>query len=318
VARIARGLAARGVDVQIHDASAGAPPSAGARPSIVHAFHAHRAGPAARELAATHATPLVVTLTGTDVSHDLACPETAPAVRAVLTGAAAIVAFHDSVAAAVRDVVPEVAARLVVVPQGVALGPAEPARGAPAITGDPCILFPAGIRPVKQPLRPLAALDGLARERPGLRLWYVGPVLDQAEGRRLDEALAGRPWARHLGSVPHERMAGLLDAAHIVLNCSRSEGGMANAVLEALARGRAVLAADIPGNRSLIEDGVTGLLFDGDARLAAQAARLAADPALRARLGEAGRRVAARFTPDREIDAYLALYERVLRGRPGA
>jgi glycosyltransferase involved in cell wall biosynthesis len=87
---------------------------------------------------------------------------------------------------------------------------------------------------------------------------------------------------------------------------------MANAVLEALALGRAVLASDIPGNRSLIEPGVTGLLFGSEAELAEGAERLAADPALRSRLGEAGRRlVAERFTPAVEAEGYLAVYARV-------
>ena len=51
---------------------------------------------------------------------------------------------------------------------------------------------------------------------------------------------------------------GRLIEADVVLNSSASEGGMANSVLEALAVGRAVLAADIPGNCSVIEHGVTG------------------------------------------------------------
>jgi glycosyltransferase involved in cell wall biosynthesis len=90
---------------------------------------------------------------------------------------------------------------------------------------------------------------------------------------------------------------------------------MANAVLEALAQGRAVLAADIPGNRSLITDGVTGLLFDSTAALARGAERLAADPALRQRLGEAGRQlVSERFSPAAEVGGYLAVYARVAPG----
>jgi glycosyltransferase involved in cell wall biosynthesis len=107
-------------------------------------------------------------------------------------------------------------------------------------------------------------------------------------------------------------MPALLEVADVVLNCSLSEGGMANSVLEALALGRAVLASDVPGNRSLVEDGVTGLLFGTPEELTAKADRLLEDPDLRARLGEAGReRVSARFGADREIDGYLAAYTRL-------
>ena len=89
---------------------------------------------------------------------------------------------------------------------------------------------------------------------------------------------------------------------------------MANSVLEAMAQGRAVLAADIPGNRALIEDGVTGLLYDGPASLRAQAARLVHDAGLRARLGQAARvRVQRDYPAGREIDGYVDLYRRLAR-----
>jgi glycosyltransferase involved in cell wall biosynthesis len=107
-------------------------------------------------------------------------------------------------------------------------------------------------------------------------------------------------------------MAALLELSDVVLNCSLSEGGMANSVLEALSLGRTVLAADIAGNRSLVEDGVTGFLFGTPEELAAKADRLLRDPDLRARLGVAGReRVNARFGADRETDGYLATYMRL-------
>jgi glycosyltransferase involved in cell wall biosynthesis len=111
-------------------------------------------------------------------------------------------------------------------------------------------------------------------------------------------------------------MRGLLEASDVVLNCSASEGGMPNAVLEALALGRAVLASNIEGNKALVEDGVTGLLFDTPADLAAQADRLLGDPELRRRLGEAGRaRVVARFGPARELDGYLTVYAQLAPAR---
>jgi glycosyltransferase involved in cell wall biosynthesis len=175
------------------------------------------------------------------------------------------------------------------------------------------VVFPAGIRMVKRPRWPLAPLGRLASRRPDVRLLYAGPVLDPEEGETLLRAIAGLPWARHVGAVPHAQMASLLAQADIVLNCSISEGGMANSVLEALAVGRAVLASDIPGNRSLVEDGATGFLFTDEASFEARAGQLAGDPALRTRLGAAGRqRVAALYPPEREIEGYLGVYRRLV------
>jgi len=316
VARIARGLAARGVDVRASEASEGGAPGS---PTIIHAFHAYRTGPLGRSLADACGARLVVTLTGTDVSEDLVRPASSPVVRDVLRSAAAVTVFHESVASALTLVVPEISSRLAIVPQSVSFPPLPADSATSPAQGDPCIVFPAGIRPVKQPCLPLAALDALARRRPAMRLWYAGPVLDPDEHGRLLRALDTRPWARHLGAVPHHAMPALLASADIVLNCSRSEGGMANAVLEAIALGRAVLASDIPGNRSLVEDGVTGFIFASETELAEKTERLAADPSLRRRLGEAGRDlVETRFTPAIEAEGYLAVYARVVAQRAGS
>jgi glycosyltransferase involved in cell wall biosynthesis len=223
-------------------------------------------------------------------------------------------------AARLRAALPDLGPRLSVVPQSVSFEAVPdgdpPPPDLPAAPGG-LLLFPGGIRPVKNPRFPLEPLDGVVARRPGVRLAYVGPVLDPAEGEALRAMLAGRPWARTLGAVPHWAMPAVLRAADVVLNCSESEGGMANSVLEALALGRAVLAADIAGNRSLIEDGVTGLLYATAAELAAGAERLLADPALRRRLGEAGRARVGPLTTAREADRYLAVYRRLMPvGRP--
>ena len=317
VTRIAQGLRARGLDVCVQslDDHGSADHATGGPPAVVHAFHAFRTGPLGLALSRRYRAPLVITLTGTDVSDDLRDAARGCVVRETLLNAIAITAFHDSIAAEVAAVLPAVASRLAVVPQSVWIPPAGAGGGAPRVHGDPCLLFPAGIRPVKRPLLPLGPLDDLLLLHPGMRLWYAGPSLDTLETARLERALSSRPWARYLGPVPHSTMRSLFEAADVVLNCSLSEGGMANAVLEALAFGRAVLASDIPGNRSLVEDGVTGLLFGSETELGTSLERLATNPALRRRLGDAGRRlVESRFTMERETDGYLEVYARVTGG----
>jgi glycosyltransferase involved in cell wall biosynthesis len=322
--RIVAGLRERGEDVAVWDLSVIAEADIVAaveawRPAVVHAFHAYRSGPLALRLARRLEAPLVVTLTGTDANHELLDPEHAPAVRRVLEGAAAVTAFDASIAECVASVLPDLTARLDVVPQAARFAVAEPfdldARW-PLPPDRILFVLPAGIRPVKAPRRPLLPFDRVVAADPRVRLLYVGPVLDPPEGQALTRALSGRPWARHIGSIAHGAMPSLLGGSDVVLNCSISEGGMANSVLEALALGRAVLAADIPGNRALVEHDVTGLMFGTDAELEASAVRLARDAALRARLGAAGRgRVAARYPPAREIDGYLEVYRRLIAVR---
>ncbi len=317
VERIASGVRARGVDLVLLDLSVTPRASAEAQieafaPSVIHAFHAYRVGPQALRLARRLEVPLVVTITGTDANHDLFDPERAPVVRRVLEGAAALVVFHPSVGERIAAALPDLRPRLIAVPQAVALARRDtfdlPGRW--ALPPDRVLFaFPAGIRPVKRSRLPLAPLGRLLSRLPAVRLLYAGPVLDPGEGDALLRALASRPWARHVGAVPHGQMASLLAQSDVVLNCSISEGGMANSVLEALAMGRAVLASDIEGNRSLIEDGVTGLLFRDEDDFEAAAGRLSRDPALRGRLGAAGRaRVEALYPASKEIDGYLNVY----------
>lgn len=321
VDRIARGLAQRGIDLGVWDLATASPAAVEAAveafaPSLIHAFHAYRVGPFALRLARRMELPLVVTLTGTDANHDLFDPERASQVRRVLEGAATLVVFHESTGARIAGVLPDLRGRLVTVPQAAALPAGEPFELAArwALPPDRILfLFPAGIRGVKRPRLPLAPLSRVVARQPRVRLLYAGPVLDAGEGEVLLQALDAVAWARHVGSVPHPQMVSLLAQADVVLNCSISEGGMANSILEALAMGRAVLASDIEGNRSLIEDGVTGCLFRDEAELEARAAELAAHPDLRRRLGAAGRqRVRMLYPPAREINGYLAVYHRLL------
>ncbi|MBI2152447.1 MAG: glycosyltransferase family 4 protein [Candidatus Rokubacteria bacterium] len=319
--RIARGLRARGVELQVWDCSV--VPDAQVerevqtyRPALVHAFHAFRVGPLALRLARALEVPLAVTITGTDGNHDLFDPDRAQTVRRVLEGASIVTVFHDTMLTKISSGLLDLPAKIIVIPQSVSFedGPPYPLAGRLGLSGGEVVfLFPAGIRMVKNPLFPLAPLDRVVPRFPHLHLVYAGPILDPEEGERLLKALTGRGWAAHLGTVPHSQMRSLLEASDVVLNCSLSEGGMANSVLEAMACGRPVLASDIEGNRSLVEDGVTGLLFRGPEEFEAKAVRLLADPGLRRSLGLMGQtRIRALYPPERELEGYLALYHRLV------
>jgi len=327
VSRIARGLRERGVDLRLWDlslASAAAVESEVQvyRPTVIHAFHAYRVGPLALSLAQRVEAPLVVTLTGTDANHDLFDAERAPVVRRVLEGAARITVFDRSVAERVIAAVPGLGSRIVVVAQAVrwlATDSFDLQTRWPLPPGAVLFVLPAGLRAVKDPLVPLGPLGRLVEAIPEIRLLYAGPVLEPSIGEALETALSPLSWARYLGEVPHAQMASLLSRADVVLNCSISEGGMSNAMLEALSLGRAVLASDIDGNRSIVTDGVTGLLYRDQVEFERLAAELARDSALRGRLGRAGAAlVAERFPPSRELDGYGAIYHELATVRSSA
>ncbi len=101
-----------------------------------------------------------------------------------------------------------------------------------------------------------------------------------------------------------------LAAADLVAVPSLHEG-LGVAALEAMAASRAVVASRVGGLAEVVVPGETGVLTaPGDvAALARALAELAADAALRRRLGEGGRaRVHARFTAARMAEGTLACY----------
>ncbi|MBI3454613.1 MAG: glycosyltransferase family 4 protein [Candidatus Rokubacteria bacterium] len=319
VGRLFDGLRERGVTAETVDLSRMSPEATASRlaafsPDIVHALHAYRGAPAAAVVTRARGVPLVISLTGTDANIDLFHPERRAATIASIREARALIAFHETIRAKVAHEVPDVASRIEVIPQSVVLGdePCQLGELVPRSPGEMRFLLPAGIRRVKNVLLPIPPLQKLAQRYP-LRFLVVGPVIEEAEGARLAAALNGAEWGGYLGEVPHAQMGSLLDQVDVVINSSLSEGGMANSVLEAMARGKPVLASDIEGNRSVIANGVDGLLFSDAAEFERQAERIIRDPDLRARLGAAGRaKVTRLYPPEREIEGHLVLYRRLL------
>jgi glycosyltransferase involved in cell wall biosynthesis len=115
----------------------------------------------------------------------------------------------------------------------------------------------------------------------------------------------------------------ILALADVVVHPSRHEG-FSNAVLEAMAAARPIVASAVGGNVEAIVDGETGVLVppdDADA-LGAAVLRLLRTPPEAARLGEAARaRVEERFTIDAMVRAYERTYDRLVAvhgttGRP--
>jgi glycosyltransferase involved in cell wall biosynthesis len=184
----------------------------------------------------------------------------------------------------------------------------------------PVILYTGRLAVVKGTTPLLEAVPRVRRLCPSARFVLAGPwqMPDSPENWGLRKGgLPGREGVSWLGHVPWQ---GLIDwyrrATVFVMPSMYETFGIS--CLEAMAFGLAVVATRAGGLPEVVEDGVTGLLVPpGDApALAGAVHRLLADPALRRRLGEAGReRVLSTFTAERVVRATVPVYERA-RGSP--
>jgi glycosyltransferase involved in cell wall biosynthesis len=161
-----------------------------------------------------------------------------------------------------------------------------------------------------------AAATVLATDRTaGLVIFGEGSLRPDLERQVRDRGLTGRvvlPGFRT--DLDH-----LLAAADVVTLPSFTEG-LPNVALEASAAGVPVVATAVGGTPEVIAGGETGFLVrpGRSEELAARLIQLLRDPALRARLGTAGRRRMQRlFTFEAQAAAYLDLFAR-LRPTPAA
>ena len=222
-------------------------------------------------------------------------------------------------ARAQRDCDPE---KLVVIPNGIRLERFHPDADARTeirrelgIPADAWVVGTVGrVDEVKNQTLLVRAMAPLLGDR--VRLVIVG---DGPARAALDAAVGAVPDPRHV-HVLGRRMdvARILAAFDVFALSSRSEG-LPLAVPEAMAAGLPVVATAVGGLPGVVDDGYTGLLcpVDEDA-LRHRLANLAGDRDRARAMGARAREVAlARYSAERMLDDYLALYERALarRGR---
>jgi phosphatidylinositol alpha-mannosyltransferase len=149
-----------------------------------------------------------------------------------------------------------------------------------------------------------------------VRLLIVGPgKLDAASERILGERLLED--VEFLGQVPYDDLPRYYRTADIF--CSPATGGESFGIvlLEAMAAGTPVIASDIPGYATVIEDGAHGVLVPpkDDAALANALVEMIRRPDTRRDLGQRGRAYAQAFSWDLVARRVMDYYEQLLQER---
>jgi glycosyltransferase involved in cell wall biosynthesis len=156
----------------------------------------------------------------------------------------------------------------------------------------------------------IEAAAPLMRDRAGVRLFVIGdgPLRARLQARAAALGLAGRV----VFTGVRADVARLLAMLDVVVVPSHTEG-MSNALLEAMAMGRAVIATAVDGNLDVVRDGVTGLLVPprDPAALAAALLRLVDAPDRGREMGRAARtHIEEAFT----LQAMVTRHEELYRG----
>jgi glycosyltransferase involved in cell wall biosynthesis len=210
-------------------------------------------------------------------------------------------------------------ARVVTLPGGAdaeAYVPAPPSadvrRLLGAAAGAPLVGMVAGLRVMKGHRLVVEAAARLAARGIRPHFAFVGAGSQEAAIR---EAIARHGLGAQFnlaGFVPE--LPAVMSALDVALYVPLESDGMSRVVFEYLAAGRALVASRVGVVAEILEDDAQALLVPaGDAEaLAATLTRLLGDPALRARLGEAGRRlVLERYSGARLAAALEAHYSRL-------
>ena len=268
--------------------------------------YAHFLVPTGLAAALASRAPLVVTAHGQDVRNVGAIPGIRAATRFVVLRAAAVVAVSDYLRRELEAKVPEARGKTAVVSSGVDLerfAPADAGAARAELGWDgagPAYLCVGSLIDRKNVLRLAAAFERLGEGR--LAFVGDGPLRSRLEGR------AG---IRLVGRVPYEHVPRWLAACDVLCQPSLVEP-LGQAVLEAMAAGRSVVASRIGGAPEFVTPDAGVLVDPADegalTHALAAAARLPS-PNL------AAREAARRHDVNEQARRVEEILERAARGR---
>lgn len=274
------------------------------------ALHARRSAPS---IAAWHAARgdagLALVLTGTDLYRDIGIDATARrsldlARVLVVLQEMGITALPESFRAKARVIFQSCTARQSLAkPQGRVR----------------CVMV-GHLRDEKSP-QTLFAAAGLLARRDDVFIDHIGAALDPAFAPAAQATMRANPRYRWLGALPREDARRRIQRAHLLLHCSRMEGG-AHVLMEAITSGTPVLASRIDGNVGMLGTDYAGCFEWNDASALAsliarcEDERAAPDGGLLARLANQCARRAPLFAPAHERAAVRTLATDLLQSSP--
>ena len=186
---------------------------------------------------------------------------------------------------------------------------------------DGCFLagYPARLEDYKGHDLLLEAAKNLKAEGREFCILIAGRGNQEQKLREQAQAMGVSDRVQFLGFV--EDMAGFLSLLTVQLNCSTQSEACSMSIIEGMSLGLPTVASRCSGNPWLVEDGVTGLLFENNSPEALTTAlkKLMDDPALVQELGIAARAsYEARFTGEMFAANLERVYSEILKNKGGS
>ena len=179
-------------------------------------------------------------------------------------------------------------------------------------SGVPVVGFVGELREKKGLATLLSAYAQINKKQPA-SLLIVGEVREGEDKKWFDEFLQSNPNLKIIvtGYISHNDLPAYYSLMDVFVHPSLRDG-MPNAVLEAMACGKTVIATPVGGVKDVIVDGVNGLLVNvNDAEgLAEKVAEALSQPEKRETVGRSAREAIVRqFTLEKELQANLKIYQ---------
>lgn len=294
---------------------------------LVHAHWVLPNAPAAALVARRRGLPLVISLHGSDVFVAEKAAPFREAARWCFARASAITACSDDLLNRALALGAD-ESKMSLIPYGAdakifraSTTAAQRVREQLRLCGDEVMLLAVGRMVYKKGFEFLvAAMPEVLQHAPNVRLVLVGygDLRDELQARA--HALDLNSQVIFAGRVPRQDIPAYFAAADVVVvpsvrDAAGNMDGLPNVALEAMAAGKPLVASNLAGFPDVIDDGENGLLVaekDPHA-LAGAILTLARDPALRRRLGQAGRvKVHSALNWENVARRFIDVYQQVV------
>ena len=288
---------------------------------VVHS-HYWLSGPVGEVLSSRWAVPHVVTFHTLARTKKMArAGEVEPPQRALveqrmMDKASAVVVSTEHEGDAIRSLYGRSHRNVKTIPAGVDLDlfrpmPKQAARAALGLNGDKVVLYVGRLEPLKGVDILIEALSRLD-DQTGIRLMVVGGSLEGGELPRL------KSWAEQLGLGANVTFTGSVDQSKLPLYYNAADvfalpsyyESFGLVALEAMACGTPVVASRVGGLGTFVKDGLSGYLIPRRCPdpFAHRLDMLLANPALREKMGMAGRATALGMNWSRTAERLADLY----------